>query len=74
MTEGEVTEIIATELNLGTVGETVIGYGEIPEWTSASHMNVILALEERLGTEFSADEIVEMTTPAKIAAIVAKRG
>lgn len=36
-------------------------------------MNVIIALEEQLGGEFSSDEIVEATTPAKIAAILAAR-
>lgn len=74
MTQEEIARLIATELGLSDdVDAATLGYGEVPEWTSATHMNVIIALEEQLGTEFSPDEIVAATTPAKIVAILSAR-
>lgn len=50
-----------------------LGYDVIPEWSSSSHINVIIALEENLGVIFEADEIVEMINIPSIEVIVAKK-
>lgn len=73
MTPQAIVALLARELGLATPVDENLAYGRIPEWTSASHMAVILALEEELGLEFSADEIVAMTSVEAIARIVARR-
>jgi acyl carrier protein len=59
----EVRALIAEVLGIDT--DRVRGdlaFGELPEWDSLHHVNLILALEERLGTEVGADQMVELTT------------
>lgn len=74
MTEDEIARLIARELNLpDDVDSSSLGYGQIPEWSSATHMNVVIGIEEHLAMEFSSDEIVELTTPARIAEILSAR-
>jgi acyl carrier protein len=43
-----------------------LAYNSTPEWDSASHLILIMSLEDKLGFEFLAEEVVEMTTVAKI--------
>lgn len=73
MTPQAIVALLARELSLATPVDENLAYGRIPEWNSASHMAVILALEEELGLEFSADEIVAMTSVEAIARLVAER-
>jgi acyl carrier protein len=49
-------------------------YNSIPEWDSASHMSLILALEERFGLALESDDIVAMTSIPKILAVLESRG
>ena len=39
---------------------------DTPEWDSLKHMEVIFALEDELGIEFSEDELVRLDSLAKI--------
>ncbi len=73
MTPQAITALLVRELGLEVPIEETLGYGLIPEWSSASHMAVILALEEELGVEFTADEIVTMTSVESIGQIIAGR-
>jgi acyl carrier protein len=74
MIEQNIRTIIARELNVDQCDTTArLAYGEIPEWTSASHMNVIIAVEEEYGIEFSPDDIADLTDIDAIVAAVRER-
>ncbi len=49
-------------------------YNSIPEWDSASHMSLILAIEERFSLTLESDDIVAMTSIPKILAILKSKG
>lgn len=50
-----------------------LSYNSSPKWESASHLVLIMALEERLGVSFSPDEVVSMTSVKKILALIQKQ-
>lgn len=43
----------------------------IESWDSLKHMNLILALEEEFGIEFSDDQVVELTSLPEIRQAIA---
>ena len=49
-------------------------YNSIPEWDSASHMSIILAIEERFGVTLESDDIVAMTSVRKIIRVLEDKG
>ncbi|HEY4275288.1 MAG TPA: acyl carrier protein [Rhizomicrobium sp.] len=49
-------------------------YNSIPEWDSASHMSMILAVEEKFGLALESDDIVNMTNIEKIVDILKAKG
>jgi acyl carrier protein len=49
-------------------------YNSIPEWDSASHMSLILAIEEKFGVALESNEVVRMTSIPKILAILETKG
>lgn len=58
-----VKRVFEDELGIqGDVFSPDLSYNGVPEWDSASHMVIILALEERFGLEFDSDEIVTLTS------------
>jgi acyl carrier protein len=44
----------------------------IPNWDSLQHMNLILALEEKFGVQFTDDQIVELVTVGAILTTLAE--
>ena len=44
--------------------------GNIPNWNSTAHMRIMLALEDEFGVELNESQMVEMTSLAKIRAVV----
>lgn len=52
------------EINDDTSPDTV------KTWDSLRHMKLVLALEEELGVQFTADQIVEMNSVALILAVL----
>lgn len=42
------------------------GPHNVPEWDSANHLQLILAIEDHFGVSFDTDEIVELTSIAKL--------
>jgi acyl carrier protein len=44
--------------------------GNVPNWDSTAHMRMMLALEDEFGIELDEDRMVEMTSLAKIRAVV----
>jgi acyl carrier protein len=44
--------------------------GNVPNWDSTAHMRIMLALEDEFGVELNESQMVEMTSLAKIRAVV----
>ncbi|MEA2996827.1 MAG: hypothetical protein QOG74_2376 [Alphaproteobacteria bacterium] len=44
--------------------------GNVPNWDSTAHMRIMLALEDEFGIELNESQMVEMTSLAKIRAVV----
>lgn len=44
-----------------------ISYGDIPEWDSLGHMNIMMALEEKHAVPITSDSITKLTSIIKIA-------
>ena len=70
-----VKEVFIDELGIDddAYSEELI-YNSIPEWDSASHMVIVVALEEKFGIELNSDEVVAMTTIPKIYAVLESKG
>jgi acyl carrier protein len=65
--ESLLREIFRSELGIGDDAfSRDLAYNSTPEWDSATHLILIMSLEDKLGFEFLPDEVVEMTTVAKI--------
>jgi len=47
---------------------------EVPNWDSVGHMNLVAHLEEEFQQQFEVDEIMEMSSPAKIMEILSAKG
>lgn len=61
---GRVLGCPVNEINEDTSPDTLV------QWDSLKHMNLILALEEELGVQFSDDQIVEMNSVGLILAVL----
>ena len=44
--------------------------GSLPQWDSIAHLSIILAFEERLGRQLTAEEIASLETVASFAALL----
>lgn len=47
---------------------------DVPNWDSIGHMNLVMVLEQQFEQQFDVDEIMEMSSPAKIIEILKRRG
>jgi acyl carrier protein len=47
---------------------------DVPNWDSIGHMNLVMHLEQEFNQRFEVDEIMEMSSPAKILEILAAKG
>jgi acyl carrier protein len=47
---------------------------DVPNWDSIGHMNLVMHLEQEFNQRFEVDEIMEMSSPAKIMEILAAKG
>ncbi len=50
-----------------------MAFGDMPQWDSMGHMEVMLRLEEEYGVELSADTIGELTSIAAICAYLEQK-
>jgi len=70
-----VQEIFIQELGLKPQDiSDELTYNSVPEWDSASHMSLILAIEEKFGVELESNEVVRMTSIPKILAVLESKG
>jgi acyl carrier protein len=61
--KADIKDIFVNELGIEPAAFTDdLAYGEVPEWDSASHMVIVLAIEEKFGVEFESDDIVALTS------------
>jgi acyl carrier protein len=51
-----------------------LDFGDLPQWDSMGHMEVMLALEEQFGVEVSADTISALTSIPAICAYIEANG
>ena len=63
----DVEQLIADTLGIARKKVTPgLAFGEVAEWDSLGHVSIMLALEERLGTEIDAEQMVELTSVGAI--------
>lgn len=72
MTPDELRSLIAEVLgiDLAQVRDD-LAYGDLPQWDSLHHVELVLALEERLDVEIGPEEIVELSNVELIEEFVA---
>jgi acyl carrier protein len=51
-----------------------LNFGDLPQWDSMGHMEVMLLLEERYGVEVSADTIAALTSVEAISSYLKENG
>jgi acyl carrier protein len=75
MTPDQVHTLIAEVLGID-VNRVLdeLAYGDLPEWSSLHHVNLMLALEDRLGVEIGPDQMVELTSVSAIETFAAEHG
>lgn len=70
-----VEEVVAKVFNLDTTDVTDVSSKEtIAEWDSMGHLSLITSLEERYKISLAISDAMEMTTVAKIKAILKQYG
>jgi acyl carrier protein len=47
---------------------------QVPNWDSIGHMNLVMYLEQEFDQRFEVDDIMEMSSPAKILEILRAKG
>ena len=68
-------EIFARELNLKPEDfSDDLTYNSIPEWDSASHMAIVVAIEEKFDITLDSNDIVRMTSVRKILNVLSDKG
>ena len=69
MTHDIVGSIVAATLGISRdVVTDDLSFSDIPEWDSLNHVNLMLALEQRLRTEIDEDLMVQLTSVRAIRA------
>ncbi|HEY5671859.1 MAG TPA: acyl carrier protein [Anaerolineales bacterium] len=51
-----------------------LSFGDLPEWDSMGHMEVMMQLEEHFGVEVSADTIAALTSVPAICSYLKENG
>ena len=71
----QVCSLVASALQVPAEAVTAeLGFGDLPEWDSMGHMEVMMQLEERFGVEVSADTIAALTSVPAICAYLKENG
>lgn len=51
-----------------------LSFGDLPQWDSMGHMEVMMTLEERFGVEINAETIASLTSIPAICAYLTENG
>jgi acyl carrier protein len=71
----QVCDLLAGALQVPAGAVTAeLSFGDLPEWDSMGHMEVMMQLEERFGVEVSADTIAALTSVPAICAYLKENG
>lgn len=75
-TTNQIRELLAGVLRVDLADIPAdLQFGDLPQWDSMGHMEVMVALEKEFGVEVSADTITELVSiPAISAYIEARNG
>ena len=60
-------------INLSDISDALT-YQSIPQWDSVAHMTLIAAVEDEYGIMLDTDDIIDMSSVAKVKAILQKYG
>jgi acyl carrier protein len=74
MTDAEaerLTDLIATVLGITQAEAGTATTENVPAWDSLAHLNLIMAVEQEFGVQFSADQIAELDSVQRIQQAVA---
>lgn len=67
--------IIARALNIEAAAvNEALRMGDIEQWDSVAHLDLVSALEEAFGISFTAEEMMELTSVAALRARLAEAG
>jgi acyl carrier protein len=71
----QISEVFARELGV-TADEFDIDlrYGDLPEWDSMTHMNIVVALEVRFAITFNSEEIPGLSSIRAIESALRRKG
>lgn len=59
----ELAELVSRSLGVSLdLIKQDFAYGDVPEWDSMGHMNLMMALEEKYGIQVSADTITNLVS------------
>lgn len=73
--EGQVRALLAEALQVPLEEVTPdLSFGDLPQWDSMGHMEVMLRLEERFGIEINAENIALLTSLPVICAYLRENG
>ena len=74
MEENRVERVIGEALRIDRhLVKDELAYGDIPEWDSLNHVDLMLRLESDFGVEIGEDEMLELTSVRAIRAFVEGR-
>jgi citrate synthase len=74
MDENRVEQVISEALKIDRHLVTDdLSYGDVPEWDSLNHVDLMLRLEQHFGVEIGEDEMLELTSVRAIRAFVEGR-
>jgi len=71
---GRVESLLAETLNIPAAGITDgLAMQDVGSWDSLKHMELIVALEQGFGIDFTFEEIVEMTSVGEIKRVLREK-
>ena len=71
----QVRDLLAGALQVPAEAVTAgLSFGDLPQWDSMGHMEVMMQLEEHFGVEVSADTIAALTSIPAICAYLKENG
>lgn len=70
----KVDRVIAETLGIdGGIITEQLAYGDVPEWDSLNHVELMLRLESEFGVEVGEDDMLELTSVRAIRQFVERR-
>jgi acyl carrier protein len=70
--EREISAAFSIILGLAVTPEQEVERSETPEWDSLKHMELIFAIEDRFGVQFSEAELAELSSKSKVVKLLSE--